>query len=287
MPKAFLLSISLILLSSVYGVRQPSTIKSGKLPVSQNSLINPEGKTINDRILTPAGYERIPVEENSFAYYLRHLPLKPHGSEIRLYSGQIKTNTVHVAVIDMDIGIRDLQQCADAIIRLRAEYLYRRKSYELIHFNFTNGFRAGYVQWANGYRIEVKDNQVKWIRKANMSYEYDVFRQYLDIVFTYAGTFSLEKELEPAEYCDIHPGDVLIRGGSPGHAVIVADVAVNPLTEQKLYLLTQSYIPAQDIHVLKNPANRQLSPWYEADLTTEKIQTPEWDFSPGELRRFQ
>jgi hypothetical protein len=250
------------------------------------TLINPSGKTILERIKVPEGFERIPLDGTSFGYYLRNLPLKPHGTDVLLYNGESKANKVHVAVVDMDIGSQDLQQCADAVIRLRSEYLYARKLYGLIHFNFTNGFRADYAKWALGYRIDVKGNEVKWIRTADGSYEYRVFRRYLDVVFTYAGTYSLAQELVKVEYIDIRPGDVFIRGGSPGHAVIVVDVAMNNSTGQKIFLLAQSYMPAQDIHVLINPSNPELSPWYEVDLSAEKIETPEWEFSTEELMRF-
>jgi hypothetical protein len=248
--------------------------------------INPSGKTILERIKVPEGFERIPLDETSFGNYLRTLPLKPEGTNVFLYNGEQKTNKVHIAVIDMDIGYQDLQQCADAVIRLRSEYLYARKLYGLIHFKFTNGFRADYSKWALGYRIDVNGNEVKWIKTAERSYEYKVFRQYLDVVFTYAGTYSLAQELVKAEYQDIQPGDVFIRGGSPGHAVIVVDVAVNNSTGQKIFLLAQSYMPAQDIHVLLNPSDPELSPWYEVNLSAYKIETPEWVFTSEELRRF-
>jgi hypothetical protein len=55
---------------------------------------------------------------------------------------------------------------------------------------------------------------------------------------------------------------VIIRGGFPGHAVIVMNMAVT--TEgKKIYLLAQSYMPAQDIHVLINPNNNDICLWYE------------------------
>ena len=287
MRKIFFLSLPFIILLMGHHLKHPFITSFLLFQLTSDSLLNPPGKTIHDRILTPGGYERVPVEENSFAYYLRHLRLKPHGSDVRFYNGQIKANRVHVAVIDMDAGVTDLQQCADAIIRLRAEYLYHRKLYGLIHFNFTNGFRADFAKWVNGYRIEVKDNQAKWIWTKDSSDDYAAFRQYLDVIFTYAGTFSLSQEMVRTGWQDIQPGDVLIRGGAPGHAVIVVDVAANPSNGKKIFLLAQSFMPAQEIHVLKNPSDPALNPWYEVNPSAEQIKTPEWDFYTDELRRFQ
>jgi hypothetical protein len=99
------------------------------------------------------------------------------------------------------------------------------------------------------------------------------------------GSASLSKQLKPVNsFSQIQPGDVLIRGGFPGHAVIVMDVAVNALGK-KIYLLAQSYMPAQDIHVLKNPMNTDLSPWYEVN-EDNIITTPEYTFTQHELRRW-
>ena len=72
----------------------------------------------------------------------------------------------------------------------------------------------------------------------------------MDVVFAWAGTYSLERELKPAALADIAAGDVFIKGGFPGHAVLVADVVENRTTGEKRFLLLQSYMPAQDIHVL-------------------------------------
>ena len=82
----------------------------------------------------------------------------------------------------------------------------------------------------------------------------------------------------------LEPGDVLIRGGFPGHAVIVMDVAKNK-AGNKIYMLAQSYMPAQDIHVLNNPSDKALSPWYEVNDENEII-TPEYVFKRDELKRW-
>lgn len=239
------------------------------------------------RIVPPWGYTRIGVKEGSFGEYLRNLPLRSHGSRVHYFDGGEKRNRkVYCAVVDLDIGNRDLQQCADAVIRLRAEYLYHRKAYDKIHFNFTNGFRADYTKWAEGYRISVKGNRVSWYKAKEEDYSYPTFRAYLNVVFAYAGTLSLAKELVSVSIDAMQIGDVFIQGGSPGHAVIVIDMAIDKTTGNKLYLLAQSYMPAQDIHVLNNLQNGNISPWYDLKLIG-RVMTPEWTFVTGDLKRFK
>jgi hypothetical protein len=84
---------------------------------------------------------------------------------------------------------------------------------------------------------------------------------------------------------DIRAGDVFIRGGSPGHAVLVMDMAVNA-AGQKIFLLAQSYMPAQDIHILKNPGNPPF-PWYYTVGADKLVVTPEWVFKWEEVMRFR
>ncbi len=80
-------------------------------------------------------------------------------------------------------------------------------------------------------------------------------------------------------------GDVFIQGGSPGHAVIVVDLAVNPRTKEKIFLIAQSYMPAQEIQILKNPNDNRISPWYSVRFG-EILETPEWTFRKNNLKRF-
>jgi hypothetical protein len=145
---------------------------------------------------------------------------------------------------------------------------------------------ADYSRWRQGNRISVSGNNVSWTQGGVADDGYPNFRKYMDMVFTYAGTLSLSRELKPVAYKDMKPGDVFIKGGSPGHAVIVVDMAQTRLGK-KVYLLAQSYMPAQETQVLLNPSDPDLSPWYELNETDRIIETPEWMFTAEELKRFE
>lgn len=244
------------------------------------------GNTIQQRFQLPQGFVREEESKTSFAFFLRNIPLKPLGSDVLYFDGTIKSNrNVYEAVVDLPIGKQDLHQCADAVMRLRADYFYSQKQYDKIHFNFTNGFRVDFSKWVEGYRIAIKGSKTSWVKTAKPSDSYQTYWKYLETVFMYAGTASLEKELKSINALDIKIGDVFIKGGFPGHAVIVVDVAVNPKNNQKIMLLAQSYMPAQEIQILKNPNNSSLSPWYAVDFGTS-LKTPEWTFSSSQLKRF-
>lgn len=257
-----------------------SRLFAAKQPENQSDTL------LFQRFDPPSGYERVAADSGSFAFYLRHLPLKPPGAKVLLHDGREKPNPdIYEAVVDLPIGKKDLHQCADAVIRLRAEYLWRQKQFDKIHFNLTNGFRVDYERWRKGGRVKVVGNQTSWEQKATASDSYATFWQYLEFVFTYAGTLSLSKELKPVAVSEIQIGDVFIQGGSPGHAVIVVDLATDS-KDKKVFLLAQSYMPAQEIQVLKNPNNEKLSPWYSADFR-EMLATPEWNFQKNDLKRFR
>jgi len=165
----------------------------------------------------------------------------------------------------VDVERRDLQQCADAVMRLRAEYLF-----------------------SAGRAAEVCFNNVSGRPMCWRDHRGDGFRKYLSRVFAFANSRSLYEQMEKVRSVDgIEPGQVFIepaRNGRYGHAVLVMDVAKNARNE-RVFLLAQSYMPAQDIHLLKNPSNQALSPWYRLD-DQSPLDTPEWTFPPDSLRRF-
>ena len=213
------------------------------------------------KIPLPEGFERVTVEENSFAEWLRNMPLKKDRT-VYLFNGSQKINQqAQFAVLDISVGKKNLQQFADAVIRLRAEYLFANNKFEQIHFTDNDGTTYNF----------------------SPPYTTEHFKKYLDVVFGMCGSASLAKQPKVVKtFSDIKAGDIIIRGGFPGHAVIVMDVAVN-LVGKKIYLLAQSYMPAQDIHVLLNPSDNKILPWYLVDENT-LIATPEYLFKKSELK---
>jgi hypothetical protein len=218
---------------------------------------------------------------------MRGLQLRPTGSPVRYHDGRLKGwQHFHYAVVDMDIGESDLQQCADFAIRLRAEYLYSRGEYERITFNFTSGHAAAYLDWRDGLRPVVSGSDVRWQRAGQADASYGNFRDYLDTVFLYAGTYSISRDLTPVEDpAAAEIGDIYVMGGFPGHAVVVMDVAEHSETGERLILLAQGFMPAQDLHILKNFEDPDLSPWYRADFA-RYLHTPQWSFERDHLRRW-
>lgn len=245
--------------------------------------VDPANMLVN-RVPVPEGYARLELSRPSFGHWLRHVPLKPGKPPVMLYDGRKKLRqNVHHAVIDLDVGDKDLQQCADAVMRLRAEYLYETKQYDKLHFNFTSGDECSWNRWREGWRPVVRGNDVRWSQSAQPNDSRQNFRAYLEMVFNYAGTYSLKQEMKRAEVSGILPGDVFIEGGFPGHAVIVLDVAEDAHGD-RLFLLAQSYTPAQDMHVLV-AFGGEFSPWYSVAFGDE-LHTPEWTFVREDLRRF-
>ena len=163
----------------------------------ESYTVNIDGSTVKERYPVPNGYSRVKLEEKSFGEFLRSQKLKAYGEKVIYYNGREKANKgIYDSVFDVDIGDRDLHQCADAIILLRAEYLYANELYDEITFNFVSGFTAEYKKWMEGYRIKVEGNDVSYYKAADPANTYESFRKYMDMVMAYASTLSLEKELE-------------------------------------------------------------------------------------------
>lgn len=253
-------------------------------PIHVEAGVNKHFEKIGE-IPVPDGYSRVEVKKESFGEWLRMINLKK-DNRVFLYNGSLKSNqSAQFAVLDMPVGNRDLQQCADAVMRLNAEYLLSINDLNAICFHATDGTLLSFTEWRKGKRYKLAGNKlVPFFVNNQLSKLRSDFENYLETVFTYAGTTSLSRELITVNnISDIEPGYVFIKPGFPGHAMIVVDVAENNKGE-KLFMLAQSYMPAQDIHLVKNPANEDGNPWYR---TGDVIATPEWTFTSGQLKKKQ
>ena len=216
----------------------------------------------------PKGFERVKQDTNSFAYYLQNINLKKDNT-VYYFDGTKKTNqNLHYAVLDISVPKKDLQQCADAVMRLRAEYFFTRKEYDKIEFKST---------------ATIYNFSKYWMLRSTTNMK-NIFNDFMEIVFANCGTYNLADMLKPKPNAnDLAIGDVFVKAGSPGHAMIVVDLAVNKTTQEKIFLLAQSFMPAQSIHIVKNLNNKNLSPWYKVD-TSNFITTPGYMFNWNHLK---
>jgi hypothetical protein len=230
------------------------------------SYFNESESRVKTRFNTPEGYTRVESSEGSFGEYLQNLPLKSHSSQVRHFDGTLKYNTsAYCAVVDLPLKGNANHQCADAVMRLRAEYLFSVKRYSEIEFLYVSGKKSNYLSYLGG-KTPTADNL--W--------------SYMCGVFCYANTYSLNKQLKSKNTDDLQIGDVFIIGGFPGHTVIVVDKCVNDKGEVK-FMLAQSYMPAQDIQILVGDDGK--SPWYDLNFG-DYLYSAEYTFSKNDLKTF-
>lgn len=251
----------------------------------EKSIILPEGTTLETRFAVPEGYERIEAEEGSLCTFLREYELKEDGAFVHFFNGKEKGNqSAHVAVFALPIEAVDLQQCADSVMRIYAEYYWNTGQQDKIAFHFTNGFLCDYSKWRDGYRVVVEGNNVSWSKDASYDDSYETFVKYLQTVFSYAGTLSMEVlESETISLSDMTVGDVIMKGASPGHVVMVVDICENA-DGKKAYLLGQGYMPAQEFHVITNPAHGE-DAWYYEEEISFPLRTAEYTFEEESMIR--
>ncbi|MGM0597852.1 MAG: DUF4846 domain-containing protein, partial [Myxococcota bacterium] len=117
----------------------------------------------------PAGYHRKIVKNGSYAWYLRHLPLKPTGTPVKTYKGTIikSWQSFATAVIDLPLDSRGFMQCIDVIVKLRAEYLWWRRQKNKIGFLCGSNKSFTWKQWSQGIRYLKKNKQWKFLKTAS------------------------------------------------------------------------------------------------------------------------
>lgn len=254
---------------------------------SKENLIHKDSLTIQSRVKVPKGYKRVTYPKGSFEDYLRNYKLKPFGSQIINYDdSEYYWQNGHVGILDIPVPKNGLQQCADALIRVRSEYLWNTNRKSEIGFNFTSGHYCSWKNYAEGYRPKINGSKVTFSKTASANHTKENFYKYLNLIYMYSGTLSLSQELEAVNSTkDLKIGDMLIKGGSPGHIVMLGDEVINDKGE-KLFLLFQGNTPAQSVHLVKNLEDDAISPWYNLEIDAV-IPVSNYTFYDSKFARFK
>lgn len=248
--------------------------------------IHKKGDSIVTRVKAPKGFNRVTYAKESFQAYLRNYKLKAYGSPIINFDGSAYfAQDWHDAILEIPVPKNGLQQCADALMRIRAEYLWEQNRKDEIGFKFTSGHYCSWEKYANGFRPKIKGNKVSFHKTATANNTKTNFYKYLNLIFMYAGTASLHAELPKVKITNLKIGDMLVQPGFPGHIEIIVDAIVNEAGE-KLFLLAQGNTPAQNVCLLKNFEETDISPWYRF-YKNQTVYTPSYYFKNPVFVRFK
>lgn len=216
----------------------------------------------------PKGYTRVYADSNSFAHWLRSLPLKPPGSEVLDYRGRVfKSNTDSAVayVVQTDIAGRKFDQCMDILLRFYALYLFKMNRHADIIFPLPGGTWLGFADWQKGLRPEFKGIEVDMGLSAPPDSSIESLNKFLETIFYHSHTQQFYFLYEPVTLSQILPGDFIVKKGVRGHAVLIVDMAQNQ-NDQKVVLIGQGDTPASEFIIL-NPSGTDR--WFPVDVNSD------------------
>jgi len=248
-----------------------------------------------DRLPPPAGFMRVAVAAGSFGDWLRHLPCAPPDTPVRDGHGKPlrpADDTALAAVIELRPGGPRLLGACNMLIRLRGEYLWSAGRLDGLVLHFTSGAEYPWKRFAAGERPGVRGREVTWKLNEDPAATRAVFTAYLEMLFAYSSSISLEHDTLPAGDAPILPGDLFVISGRPGHAVQVLDVAEGPAgaadaPRATAILIGEGHTPPQSFHVLKGSDG---SAWFivqppRPDRPGAPIALPTWPLVEWRSRR--
>lgn len=221
--------------------------------------------TIGEAFPIPDGFIR--TEDSAFGKWARQRVVEDPTEPIRTYAGDRVAH--HGRVVRLPLVPGDRQQCADSLIRLRAEW--ERSLGISPVFHATSGDPMGWQRYQDGEIPYEKNGRIAWKTGKPGSFE-----QYLARVFIWAGTASLHA-YDTKPVTSPRSGDMLIQPGYPGHAVLLLDVVSRG--SERLVLIGEGYMPAQNFHVELGPVGG----WWRWN---EGVALDHWNLPAETLRRF-
>jgi hypothetical protein len=261
-----------------------TSVDQARYPWLAGGVVPGPVDTLESRFATPEGCERVPLEPGSFGEWLRSLPLAQPSTPVRAYDGSLVRSGDDprvAAVVALDVGHADLQQCADTVIRLHAEWRWSEGQREHT-YRAAAGTDLAWRRFARGERVMLTDGgTLQWVPVGKRAEDYPSSRNYLDTVFAWLNRGSLARDARPIHPSSLQPGDFFVLPGSPGHAFLVLDLA-RCRAQELVGLLGQGFIPAQSAQVLRAATG---GPWFVLD-PTRAVETPFWrPFPWTSLRR--
>jgi hypothetical protein len=229
-----------------------------------------QAESVKDAYPPPTGSQR--VTPDAFGEWLQERTLRAVDTPIRTHDGRIVYHNGRP--LEMGIVRGDLQQCADSVIRLRAEWLREIGRVNDLAFFATSGDPLPWQRYAGGEKPVAINNKIEW-RSTTRTQSWD---GWLQAVFTWAGTRSLAA-YETRPVSDPQPGDMLVQPGSPGHAVVIFDVA--KADDQTWLLVGEGFMPAQDFHIEHGPVGG----WYAWGPNGTRLS--HWKMEKDSLRRWK
>ena len=229
------------------------------------STTNAQNKlSISNYFNIPESYKRIATTD--YHKWLINKEIKIE--EVLTYDGYAiyGLGDYYAAKFDYNIGKRNLHQCADAAMYFRAWYHFDKGNINKIVFTFTDGTVYSYSDF---------------LKQKKLNNTFKSFNKYMTIIWSYAGTWSINKyDTKHVSVNNISAGDIFVIGGFPGHAITIVDVIENECGDKKI-MLSQSFMPAQDHHILINPSNNTV--WFSID----EVPSVGFSFTENNLKRFK
>lgn len=239
-----------------------------------------------DRFPPPQGFRRVQAAVGSFADWLRFLPVLPEGTPVKTAAREILLPADHpslAAVIALQPQTPKTLTASNVLVRLRAEYLWAVDRADQAAFHFASGHLSPWREWAEGYRPTVRGREVSLSKGAPADSSRANFCGYLEGVFKYGNFDSLWHDTDKATDAAVEGGDVFLRRGRTGHAVMVLDVATDPQGHVDV-LLGQGGSPPQTFHVLRG---KDGSPWFPLSRTAPIDVGPKGQFQLTDLRHWK
>jgi len=210
----------------------------------------------------------IQYEDDSFYQFLHSLPLKKRMAEIKNYKGEDAGMSYYkYCVIDFPL-LSPVEQCADVCMHLRAEYFFRQKQYDKIHFHDVGGKDHKYTGGASRQALNA----------------------YLKKIYNISNTASMYNEMQIVPSLDmIRPGDVFIypaKGNKLGHVVMVSEVAKDAKGDIYFQVI-QGFTPACELHIVKNNDVAGNTPWFKLDTNADVVKIDNFTFRKDQLRRWK